>query len=137
MCFHKDHVLNLFTSFDIQFHKINRYKDILPFNHNRVILKENPILPMPTYCSGDDSSNDDGSPGERKAKRTQRNIDNLIDIHGSDDRLHTYFNASYINSMIKARNTEHTSYIASSSPGLKSSTSRFKSEDADENKDDI
>ena len=70
MCFHKDHVLNLFTSFDIQFHKINRYKDILPFNHNRVILKENPILPMPTYCSGDDSSNEDGSPGERKAKRT-------------------------------------------------------------------
>ena len=45
MCFHKDHVLNLFTSFDIQFHKINRYKDILPFLHNRVVLKENPILP--------------------------------------------------------------------------------------------
>ena len=44
MCFHKDHVLNLFTSFDIQFYKINRYKDILPFLHNRVVLKENPIL---------------------------------------------------------------------------------------------
>ena len=28
-------------------------------------------------------------------------IDNLIDIHGSDPRLQTYFNASYINSMIK------------------------------------
>mmetsp|Transcript_12789 Transcript_12789/g.17225 ORF Transcript_12789/g.17225 Transcript_12789/m.17225 type:complete len:159 (+) Transcript_12789:133-609(+) len=45
MCFHKDHVLNLFTSFDIQFHKINRYKDILPFLHNRVVLQENPVLP--------------------------------------------------------------------------------------------
>lgn len=61
MCFHKDHVLNLFTSFDIQFYKINRYKDILPFLHNRVVLKENPILPAPGNSVGDCSSGDDDS----------------------------------------------------------------------------
>ena len=56
MCFHKDHVLNLFTSFDIQFHKINRYKDILPFLHNRVVLKENPILPEAHEAANDDEA---------------------------------------------------------------------------------
>ena len=82
MCFHKDHVLNLFTSFDIQFHKINRYKDILPFLHNRVVLKENPILPMLTNSAGEGSS--DGSLSKRDSKQL---IDNMIDIHGSDARL--------------------------------------------------
>lgn len=44
ICFHKDHVLNLFQSLDINFSKINRYKSILPFMHNRVVLKECPII---------------------------------------------------------------------------------------------
>ena len=129
MCFHKDHVLNLFTSFDIQFHKINRYKDILPFLHNRVILKENPILPMPSN-NGDNSSDEDESQSEKKRKCAQM-IDNLIDIHGSDPRLQTYFNASYINSMIKQNQMQGSSYIASSSPGLKTSTSRLSQDDAE------
>ena len=47
ICFHKDHVLNLFTSLDVKFHKLNRYKDILPYVHNRVILKECPIILAP------------------------------------------------------------------------------------------
>ena len=100
MCFHKDHVLNLFTSFDIQFHKINRYKDILPFLHNRVVLQDNPILPAPIGIGdgGSDDSNFDHFGGSKN-----KLMDNLIDIHGSDSRLQTYFNASYINSMIKTK----------------------------------
>ena len=46
------------------------------------------------------SSDEDESQSEKKRKCAQM-IDNLIDIHGSDPRLQTYFNASYINSMIK------------------------------------
>ena len=104
MCFHKDHVLNLFTSFDIQFHKINRYKDILPFLHNRVILKENPILPIPANSDGDGDLSDGGSPSKRGGgSNSKQMIDNMIEIQGSDARLQTYFNASYINSMIKSR----------------------------------
>lgn len=127
MCFHKDHVLNLFTSFDIQFHKINRYKDILPFLHNRVILKENPVLPMPAYSAGDGSS--DEADSKRNGSNTKQMIDNMIDIHGSDARLQTYFNASYINSMIKSNQEQGSSYIASSSPGLKTQTSRANDDD--------
>jgi len=137
MCFHKDHVLNLFTSFDIQFHKINRYKDILPFLHNRVVLRENPILqPNQTenspntgiaaaFAVEDGDSSNQGAFGKSEANS------NLIDIHGSDARLQTYFNASYINSMIRSRYEEiGSSYIASSSPGLKTSSSRFTDDDA-------
>jgi len=126
MCFHKDHVLNLFTSFDMQFHKINRYKDILPFLHNRVVLMENPILPIPTSRSNNGSScGEDSFAGGRRSKM----IDNLIDIHGSDARLQTYFNASYINSMIKQTHKRGSSYIASSSPGLKTSNARFNDDE--------
>ena len=77
MCFHKDHVQNLFTSFDIQFHKINRYKDILPFLHNRVILKENPILPIPASSGGGGSSDESQKLGGSNSKQM---IDNMIEI---------------------------------------------------------
>lgn len=81
MCFHKDHVLNLFTSFDIQFHKINRYKDILPFLHNRVILKENPILPLPASSGGDgDSSEESPSKNATGGSNSKQMIDNMIEI---------------------------------------------------------
>lgn len=33
---HKDHVLNLFVDSDVNFVRLNRYRDILPFGHNRV-----------------------------------------------------------------------------------------------------
>ena len=42
--FHRDHALNVFSSLDVKFHKLNRYKDILPYMHNRVVLNECPIL---------------------------------------------------------------------------------------------
>ena len=97
-------MLNLFTSFDIQFHKINRYKDILPFLHNRVILKENAILSMPAGdCSSEGSLLSGQKRKEGSSSKQQQMIDNMIDIHGSDARLQTYFNASYINSMIKTK----------------------------------
>jgi len=124
MCFHKDHVLNLFTSFDIQFHKINRYKDILPFLHNRVVLRDNPILPPLT--AGGDSQEDSDSDFNRGPP------DTLIEIHGSDPRLQTYFNASYINSLIKSKQAKGSSYIASSSPGLKTATARCIDDDAEQ-----
>mgnify|MGYP001626770455 CR=1 FL=1 len=127
MCFHKDHVLNLFTSFDIQFHKINRYKDILPFLHNRVILQENPILSTPSGAVADGGSDDCNS--ENFSGSKNKLLDNLIDIHGSDSRLQTYFNASYINSMIKSKQQAGSSYIASSSPGLKTTNSRLSDDD--------
>ena len=76
MCFHKDHVLNLFTSFDIQFHKINRYKDILPFLHNRVILKENPILPLPASSGDGDSSEESPSKNATGGSNSKQMIDN-------------------------------------------------------------
>ena len=41
---HKQHVMNVFNSSDIQFLRLNRHKDILPYAHNRVILKEKPFL---------------------------------------------------------------------------------------------
>lgn len=122
MCFHKDHVQNLFTSFDVQFHKINRYKDILPFLHNRVILKENSILPIPPPQNGDEEDINDGG---RRAKM----IDKLIDTNDSDPSLLTYFNASHINSMVKKTRDLGSSYIASSSPGLKTSNSRFNDDE--------
>ncbi len=135
MCFHKDHVLNLFTSFDIQFHKINRYKDILPFLHNRVILQENPILSTPTGVGAEGGSDDCNS--ENFSGSKNKLLDNLIDIHGSDSRLQTYFNASYINSMIKSKQQAGSSYIASSSPGLKTTNSRLSDDDDDDNNDDL
>lgn len=130
MCFHKDHVLNLFTSFDIRFHKINRYKDILPFLHNRVVLKENPILPIAPPKGKSNNGSSDGDYSLRSIEPLsvsdcqQQIAPNLIDIHGSDVRLQTYFNASYINSLIKRIKDKGSSYIASSSPGLKTSRAR-------------
>lgn len=41
---HKQHVMNVFNSSDSQFLRLNRHKDILPYTHNRVILKERPFL---------------------------------------------------------------------------------------------
>lgn len=95
MCFHKDHVLNLFTSFDIQFHKINRYKDILPYLHNRVVLRENPIFQPAKNAansfkvSGSALVVDDGDVSNQAAaeKRSSDITSTLIDIHGSDARL--------------------------------------------------
>ena len=129
MCFHRDHVLNLFTSFDIQFHKINRYKDILPFLHNRVILKENPILPAP--ASHPNGPYDDADWENRSDSRRNRS-ESLIDIHGSDAHLQTYFNASYINSLVKAKYQSGSSYIASSSPGLNTMSARFNDDDVEQ-----
>ena len=43
ICFHKDLAASLFSSLDVNFHKVNKYKDIVPFTHNRVVLKECPI----------------------------------------------------------------------------------------------
>jgi len=37
---HKQHVANVFNSSDLSFLRLNRHKDILPFSHNRVVLKE-------------------------------------------------------------------------------------------------
>jgi len=47
MTLHKDHVLNFFNSCDVQFHRLNRHKEVLPFLHNRVVLKECPLI---DYC---------------------------------------------------------------------------------------
>jgi hypothetical protein len=43
MTFHKDHVANLFVSSHSKFKVLNRHLDVLPFKHNRVILKSNPL----------------------------------------------------------------------------------------------
>lgn len=42
MTFHKDHVANLFVSSHSEFKVLNRHLEVLPFKHNRVILKGNP-----------------------------------------------------------------------------------------------
>ena len=74
----------------------------------------------------DDDSENQAATGKSKSDATST----LIDIHGSDARLQTYFNASYINSMIRGRFEQFgSSYIASSSPGLKTSSSRFNDDD--------
>jgi len=36
---HKGHVKNLFTSPKFDFKQQNRYKEVLPFNHSRVMLE--------------------------------------------------------------------------------------------------
>lgn len=46
ICFHKDHVLNLFQSLDVKYHKVNRHPSVLPFIHNRVVLRECGIVPL-------------------------------------------------------------------------------------------
>ena len=33
---HKDHIANLYVSSHVHFSRLNRYRDILPFEHNRV-----------------------------------------------------------------------------------------------------
>ena len=39
-----------------------------------------------------------------------------MEMHGSDKRLRTFFNASYVNSLVKSRQQKGPSFIASSSP---------------------
>ena len=56
MTLHKDHVLNFFNSCDVQFHRLNRYKEILPFLHNRVMLKECPLIDFCEPVSKDNSN---------------------------------------------------------------------------------
>ena len=78
---HRDHVQNLFVSSDAQFRKLNRYRDILPYHHNRVILKD-----VPTE---EDSEFDA--------------YENLVAyVYKSDQRVPTYVNASRINSLVKS-----------------------------------
>ena len=96
ICFHKDHVLNLFTSLDVKFHKLNRYKDILPYVHNRVILKECPVVLAPQ------ASELNLSPIGSEEKAVREDLVEM-EMHGSDKRLRTFFNASYINSLVKSR----------------------------------
>ena len=100
ICFHKDHVLNLFTSLDVKFHKLNRYKDILPYVHNRVVLKECPVLLAPQV--GEQNLSPIGSE-EAAANKAVREDLAEMEMHGSDKRLRTFFNASYINSLVKSR----------------------------------
>ena len=39
-----------------------------------------------------------------------------MELHGSDKRLRTYFNANYINSLVKARQVLGPAFIASAAP---------------------
>jgi protein tyrosine phosphatase len=41
---HKDHAANFFVSAFQQFKMLNRHKDVLPYNHSRVRLKQNPYI---------------------------------------------------------------------------------------------
>ncbi len=44
MMSHKDHVSNFFVSSDVNFSRLNRHRDVLPFKQNRVELKQVPKL---------------------------------------------------------------------------------------------
>jgi len=104
--------LNLFTSLDVKFHKLNRYKDILPYVHNRVILKECPVILASQLSDLKDSPI---LSDEVNNKLVQEDLEEM-EMHGSDLRLRTFFNASYISSMVKSRQLKGPSFIASSSP---------------------
>ena len=41
---HKDHASNFFVSANSIFFKLNRHKDMLPYNHSRVKLSQNPYV---------------------------------------------------------------------------------------------
>lgn len=53
---HKDHVLNLFVDSDVNFVRLNRYRDILPYNHNRVLLSTPPLKFYNNSSGGSDVS---------------------------------------------------------------------------------
>ena len=52
---HKDHASNFFVSANATFFKLNRHKDLLPYNHSRVKLTQNPyvipVKPVEDKCS--------------------------------------------------------------------------------------
>ena len=102
---HKQHVLNVFNSSEIEFLRLNRYKEILPFKHNRVSLNEKPFVDQtqhkkPTLIFSCPSYQLDG-PEEK-----------LTQISIGDKRLETYYNASFIHSCIQNQPT----FIACMSP---------------------
>ena len=81
ICFHKDHVLNLFQSLDVKFHKINRHATVLPFNHNRVVLKECPIIPINQISDQNFSQQE---PNEEKQINTIEKDLQEMELHGAD-----------------------------------------------------
>eukprot|EP00347_Sterkiella_histriomuscorum_P012601 403367944 len=68
---HKGHVKNLFNSPQMEFMKQNRYNEVLPFSHSRVVLKNQPTI-----------------------------IPSDIGI-GYNEDLNFYINANYINSFVR------------------------------------
>lgn len=49
---HKDHANNFFVSANSAFFKLNRHKDVLPYNHSRVVLSRSP------YVTADEDKDD-------------------------------------------------------------------------------
>ena len=54
--------------------------------------------------------------GQSDESPQQRQILQEKELHGSDSRLKTFFNASYINSLVKTRQESEPAFIAASSP---------------------
>ena len=48
----KDHANNFFVSANSTFFKLNRHKDVLPYNHSRVVLSRSP------YVTADEDQDD-------------------------------------------------------------------------------
>ena len=94
---HKDHVKNLVTSPNLQFHRLNRYNDILPFKHNQLTLKED-AYEINKAATHDQNENEHIEPA-----------------------LRTYINASLINSLVRG---VPPAFIASQGPS-ESTISRF------------
>jgi hypothetical protein len=82
--------------------------------HNRVVLNECPIRLKPAQNLFDTSSPDFQDDSEAASQALNDLTE--MDVHGSDQRLKTFFNASYINSLVKSTQQKGPSFIASSSP---------------------
>ena len=80
--------------------------------HNRAILKECPVV----LASQLNDCKDSPILSDEEPNKFVKDDLEEMEMHGSDVRLRTFFNASYISSMVKSRQLKGPSFIASSSP---------------------
>lgn len=68
---HKDHASNFFVSANALFFKLNRHKDVLPYEHSRVKLQDNPYLESTmkqVLANHDDNSSPNNEEEEKELK---------------------------------------------------------------------